>query len=74
MLQLFCIENGIEYKGYSASEIKTHATGKGNANKAQVIEAARERLGYQGNDDNEADALWLLSLANNQFNNQMTNK
>lgn len=39
--------------------LKKLATGKGNANKTEVVVAARDRLGYDGTDDNEADALWL---------------
>ena len=63
VLKSFCLENNIEYKAYSPAEIKRHATGKGNANKSMMIEAARERLGYTGDNDNEADALWLFDLA-----------
>ena len=40
-----------------------YATGKGNAGKAEVLAAAIRRLGYQGHDDNEADALWLRQMA-----------
>jgi crossover junction endodeoxyribonuclease RuvC len=39
------------------------ATGRGNAGKAEVLAAAIRRLGYDGHDDNEADALWLLEAA-----------
>lgn len=44
------------------STLKTYATGKGNAGKVDVIVAARDRLGYEGTDDNEADASWLRAL------------
>jgi len=44
--------------------LKKAATGKGNASKAEMIEAANIRLplAYQVTDDNEADAalLWML--------------
>jgi Holliday junction resolvasome RuvABC endonuclease subunit len=63
-----CEELKIPYRGYSATEIKKYATGKGNASKALMISAARERLGYTGEDDNEADALWLLELAKFDYN------
>ena len=46
--------------GIPVGTIKKHATGKGNASKQMMIEAARNKLGYKGNDDNEADALWIL--------------
>lgn len=39
------------------------ATGNGNARKMLVLEAARRRLGYQGDSDDEADALWLQQVA-----------
>ncbi len=42
--------------------LKLFATGKGNAKKSVVLAAAREKLGYTGKDDNEADALWLLAM------------
>lgn len=66
VLLLWCEENGIEYRGYSPTEIKKHATGKGNANKAAVMAAARAR-GWEFKDDNEADALWLLDLARRDY-------
>lgn len=50
-------------RGYSPSEIKKFATGKGNAGKPEVMKAARERFGFTDGDDNEADALCLLHLA-----------
>ncbi len=42
--------------------LKKYATGKGNADKTAVVVAARERLGYDGLDNNEADALWLRAI------------
>jgi len=42
--------------------LKKYMTGKGNADKTAVIIAARERLGYDGMDDNEADALGLRAI------------
>lgn len=57
----WCEENGIEYRGYSPSEVKKHATGKGTANKELMLATARERFGDVA-DDNQADALWILDL------------
>lgn len=45
----------------AVSTIKRHATGRGNASKAEMIEAA-EAAGYRVVDDNAADALHLLRL------------
>jgi Holliday junction resolvasome RuvABC endonuclease subunit len=42
--------------------IKRHATGRGNADKDAVIAAVRA-LGFNPEDDNEADALALLDWA-----------
>ena len=63
VIEKWCEENTVEYRAYSASEIKKFATGKGNVGKPAMIKAAQEKLGYTGTDDNEADALWLLMLA-----------
>jgi hypothetical protein len=41
----------------------TYATGKGNASKEAVLAEAVRRFNYQGNDNNEADALVLWCLA-----------
>lgn len=61
-IKVWCERANVEYRGYSPAEIKKHATGKGNAGKDAVMEAARSR-GWNPQDDNEADALWLLDLA-----------
>lgn len=66
VLVLWCEENGFEYRGYSPSEIKKHATGKGNANKEAMVKSAVARFG-QVEDDNHADALWLADLAFSEY-------
>lgn len=53
---------GVTYLDVPPSTLKTYATGKGNAGKVDVIVAARDRLGYTGTDDNEADSLWLRCI------------
>ncbi|MCK5920193.1 MAG: hypothetical protein KAG66_04590 [Methylococcales bacterium] len=58
-LTAWCEQHGIAYEGVPVGTIKRHVTGKGNANKAKVIQAVRQ-LGYYPTDDNEADALALL--------------
>jgi hypothetical protein len=52
----------IPYQGVPVGTIKRHIAGKGNADKAAVIEAVRA-LGFDPQDDNEADALALLDWA-----------
>lgn len=59
--RLYCA--GIPYISIPPSVVKKLATGKGNAAKEAVLVAAVKRLGYQGTDHNEADALWLLQAA-----------
>ena len=55
-------DQGVAYIAVPPATLKTYATGKGNAGKTAVIIAARDRLGYPGTDDNEADALWLWAF------------
>lgn len=43
--------------------LKKYATGSGNANKQHVMSQAWQKLEYRGHDDNEADALWLRTMA-----------
>jgi len=51
----------IPYEGIAVGTIKKRATGNGSATKDMMI-AACAQLGIAPNDDNEADALWLLVL------------
>ncbi|WP_209015740.1 crossover junction endodeoxyribonuclease RuvC [Roseibium sp. RKSG952] len=50
---------GVPYQGVPVGTIKKHATGKGNASKTAMMEAALNR-GFSPADDNEADAIALL--------------
>ena len=52
----------IPYEGVPVGSIKKHATGKGNASKAEMIESAKAR-GFRPVDDNEADAIAILHWA-----------
>lgn len=64
ILQLFCINNGIEYRGVGVGSIKKHATGKGNADKEAMVKAAVTKFkSVNILDSNHADALWLLDYA-----------
>lgn len=63
---IWCEDNGFQYRAYSPSEVKKHATGKGNAKKDVVLAAARVRWpNVRGHD--EADARWLLDLAEGEY-------
>lgn len=68
VLKLFLEENNIDYRAYSAPEIKKHATGKGNANKKLMMETAKKHWpDIFIIDDNMADALWIYDLALNDY-------
>ena len=54
----WCEERKIPYEAVPVASIKKHATGKGNAKKDVMIEAAKKR-GWEVVDDNHADALWI---------------
>lgn len=60
IIEEFCADHELEYRAYSALEMKKLATGRGNASKEQMLAAAVEKLQYTGCDHNEADALWIL--------------
>jgi Holliday junction resolvasome RuvABC endonuclease subunit len=66
-IKVICEDHNIPYRAYSSQEIKKFATGKGNAGKPLMIAAAKKKLGYTGNNDNEADALHLLELAKSEY-------
>ena len=66
-IKTVCEDNHVEYRAYSSTEIKKFATGKGNSGKPVMIKAAQDKLGYAGEDDNEADALWILELAKSEY-------
>jgi Holliday junction resolvasome RuvABC endonuclease subunit len=61
-LTTWCEHHNVPYQGIPVGTIKKHATGKGNAGKAEVIASMRAK-GHPVTDDNEADALALLGWA-----------
>lgn len=63
ILQKVCEQHGVPYKGIGVSTIKKHATGKGNAKKGAMVQAARRKWGTLVREDNHADALWIMDLA-----------
>ena len=65
-LKAWCEENNIPYQGVPVKTIKRFITGKGNASKADVIEAVQGR-GFFPMDDNEADSLALLLYAQKHY-------
>lgn len=64
-------ENHTNYVACPVGTLKKFATGKGNAGKDEMINACQERLGIKPKDNNEADALWLLSWAMSQYEDKL---
>lgn len=63
-VQEIAADLGLELACVGPAALKKHATGKGNAKKPQMIEAARARWAGQAiEDDNQADALLVLAWA-----------
>jgi Holliday junction resolvasome RuvABC endonuclease subunit len=61
VLMAWCEKHKVPYEGVGVGTIKKHVTGKGNADKAQMIAAVRKH-GFEPQDDNEADAIALMLL------------
>lgn len=62
VIRLALYDAGIPFVDVPPAVLKKYATGRGNAGKAEVLASAIRRLGYEGHDDNEADALWLREM------------
>lgn len=65
VLLLVCLRSGTPLEGYHLAKIKQRATGKGNADKAEMVTAARSWVN-NCEDHNEADALFVALLAADQ--------
>ena len=60
---------GIEVISVSPNSLKKYATGKGNADKDEVLAAAIRRLpSFTGTKNDEADAAWLHAMGDDHFN------
>ena len=67
IVQKECASRGIEYTSVHSATLKKFATGSGRANKEDMIQACNDKLSKSVKDDNEADALWLLEYAKEEF-------
>lgn len=63
VIRLALHEAGVPMALVAPTARAKYATGSGRAGKSEVLAAAIRRLGYEGHDDNEADALWLRTMA-----------
>lgn len=52
----------VQFLVVTPSTLKKYATGSGRSTKAQVLQQAQRRLGYEGTLHDEADALWLRAI------------
>lgn len=67
-LQAFAAERRIEIRAVHSGTLKKSATGSGVASKPEMIAAAKTAYpGHEVADDNQADALMLLSLAKKEL-------
>jgi Holliday junction resolvasome RuvABC endonuclease subunit len=62
----WCEQRGVPYQAFPVATIKKHATGKGNAKKDAMMAAATAK-GWTFDDDNDADAQWILDLARSEL-------
>lgn len=58
-----CADLGVEHVAVHSGTLKKFVTGKGNADKNEMIEHAKSAVGRDVSDDNEADAIHLLRYA-----------
>ena len=68
VIEVWAIDNNVDYRGYSPKEIKHHATGNGNADKDAMVAAAKKKWPkVKIVDNNHADALWVLDFALTEY-------
>lgn len=61
-LEMWCAANNVPLRPVGVKSVKKHWAGNGNADKLAMCETARAK-GFRPKDNNEADALAILSLA-----------
>ena len=66
-IQEECELRDVEYMKLHSASLKKFATGRGNANKEEMLRAARAKWGHMVIDDNEADALFLMDYARKEY-------
>lgn len=68
VIEKICAELNLEYIELATGAVKKFATGNGNAKKDLMIEFAKKLWKYEGEDDNEADALHILHYLKTKIN------
>lgn len=67
-VQSWCAERGIEHAKIHSRNAKKLATGKGNASKDEMVDAARAKWpGYTFASDDECDARWIAEAAMKEY-------
>ncbi len=67
LVRVALFERGYNVVEVPPASLKMFATGKGNADKNAMLGEAIRKLKYDGNDHNEADAKWLLFMAQTYY-------
>lgn len=63
VVEAFATLNNAIYIPIQPSDLQRFATGKGKADKTEMMRVAAEKYGYTGTDDNEADSLLMWHFA-----------
>ncbi len=69
-VQSWCAERGIEHASAHSAAVKKFATGRGNADKADMLRAGRGRFAPTTGTADEIDALWILAWAGAAFGSE----
>ena len=68
IIEKLCAELKIDYIEVATGSVKKFATNNGNAGKPLMVEYAKRLWKYEGEDDNEADALHILHFLKTKLN------
>ncbi len=66
VVEAFASINNYTYIGIQPNDLQRWATGKGRAEKSEMLAVAAAKYGYKGNDDNEGDSVLLWHFARMQ--------
>ena len=66
IVEAFAAIHNLNYIGIQPNDLQRWATGKGRAEKTEMMKVAADRYGYKGTDDNEADSLLMYHFAKEQ--------
>lgn len=67
VVEAFCAVHNIDYIGIQPNDLQRWATGKGRAEKTEMMKVAADRYGFTGTNDNVADALLMWYFAKEQI-------